>query len=130
MAKKRFKASKRRLIVFGTLSVLCIIYLVYSFATSSYKLYQLQNEKTQLNDEILELEDQEQMLRTEEIKLQDDDYIASYAREKYLYSKDGEYILKINEEEVEDIPEEEDNRIYWIIPVSSVFIIMILKKKH
>ena len=31
-------------------------------------------------------------------KLQDPDYIARYAREKYLYSKDGEFILKIPEE--------------------------------
>ena len=31
-------------------------------------------------------------------KLQDPDYIARYAREKYLYSKDGEFIIKIPEE--------------------------------
>ena len=31
-------------------------------------------------------------------KLQDPDYIARYAREKYFYSKDGEYIIKIPEE--------------------------------
>ena len=31
-------------------------------------------------------------------KLQDPDYIARDAREKYLYSKDGEFIIKIPEE--------------------------------
>ena len=28
-------------------------------------------------------------------KLQDPDYVARYAREKYLYSKDGEIIIRI-----------------------------------
>ena len=28
-------------------------------------------------------------------KLQNPDYIARYAREKYSYSKDGEYVLQI-----------------------------------
>ena len=42
--------------------------------------------------DILEDEDN---LKTEINKLQDEEYVARYAREKYLYSKDGELIIKI-----------------------------------
>ena len=41
---------------------------------------------------------EEELLEKEVNKLQDPEYIAKYAREKYLYSKDGEYIIKIVEE--------------------------------
>ena len=34
-------------------------------------------------------------------KLEDPDYIARYAREKYMYSKDGEIILRLPEEDEE-----------------------------
>ena len=37
-------------------------------------------------------------LESDVIKLQDPDYVAKYAREKYLYSKDGELIIKIIDE--------------------------------
>jgi len=47
-------------------------------------------------DELLE---QEASLKSEVNKLQDPDYIARYAREKYMYTKDGEVILKIVEED-------------------------------
>ncbi|UKI29312.1 MAG: septum formation initiator family protein [Clostridium sp.] len=39
----------------------------------------------------------EEELNSEVTKLQDDEYVAKYAREKYMYSKDGEYIIKIAE---------------------------------
>ena len=41
------------------------------------------------------LKDQEDELKVDASKLQDPDYIARYAREKYSYSKDGEIILRI-----------------------------------
>ena len=31
-------------------------------------------------------------------KLHDDDYVARYAREKYMYSLPGEFIIKITED--------------------------------
>lgn len=39
--------------------------------------------------------EEEAALNGEVVKLQDPNYIARYAREKYLYSKDGETILRI-----------------------------------
>jgi len=38
-------------------------------------------------------------LKNEINKLQDKDYVARYARENYLYTKDGEYVIKVDTEE-------------------------------
>jgi len=40
---------------------------------------------------------EEEYLKDEINKLQDPEYMAKYAREKYLYSKDNEIVIKIEE---------------------------------
>lgn len=50
-----------------------------------------------LKEEILRLQDEEAYLRVEVEKFNDPDYVARYARERYLYSKDGEFTIKIPE---------------------------------
>ena len=55
-------------------------------------------EKKELTKELASLKDKESELKADVEKLQDKDYIARYAREKYYYSKDGEYILRIPED--------------------------------
>ena len=40
---------------------------------------------------------EEESLKEEINKLQDPEYMAKYAREKYLYSKDDEIVIKIEE---------------------------------
>ena len=47
---------------------------------------------------LVSLKEEEDELQLEADKLQDPDYIARYAREKYLYSKEGEFVIKIPEE--------------------------------
>ena len=53
---------------------------------------------TRLEKEMVDLREKEEKLKVDANKLQNPDYIARYAREKYLYSKEGEYILQIPEE--------------------------------
>ena len=55
------------------------------------------HQKQDLDNKLTDLKDKEAELRVDVDKLQDPDYIARYAREKYLYSKDGEFIIKIPE---------------------------------
>ena len=50
-----------------------------------------------LEKQLTELKNDEAALKVNVEKLQDPDYIARYAREKYLYSKDGEFIIRIPE---------------------------------
>ena len=52
-------------------------------------------EKKDLETKYSKLLSDKEVLETDVKKLQDPDYVAKYAREKYLYSKDGELIIKI-----------------------------------
>lgn len=68
---------------------------VFYFSNSWIKIYQKYQEKKVLTDELSELQKEEKVLRANVDKLKDPDYIARYAREKYLYTKDGEYVIKL-----------------------------------
>lgn len=100
MAKRRVpKASKKRLLIFGTIAIGIIIYFIFNLAYNAYKLYSLKNEEKKLNTDLTELKREAKILNAEIGKLKDPEYIAKYAREKFSYSKDGEYIIKVNNDE-------------------------------
>ena len=54
-------------------------------------------QKKKLEKEYQELQDKQEVLEQEVVKLQDPEYVLRYARENYGYSKDGELIIRINE---------------------------------
>lgn len=54
-------------------------------------------QKKKLEKEYQELQEKQEVLEQEVVKLQDPEYVLRYAREKYGYSKDGELIIRINE---------------------------------
>ena len=127
MARRKNKKSKRRLAIFGTLSLIIIGYAIVTACYYSYKIAVLEKSKKQLNEQLTELQRQEKELSTDIQKLRDPEYIAKYARETYMYSTDGEYILKIENEEK---PQEEvkDSIDYkFLLTISSIgFLIIIL----
>ena len=84
MKKKIPKASKKRLAVFGTISVMIILYFIFLLGYYIYQIYQLKEEQKKLNDNYTELKANEKELRNEIERLQDSDYIARYARENCL----------------------------------------------
>jgi diacylglycerol kinase/cell division protein FtsB len=98
-SKKVSKASRRRLVTFGTLSFIIIGYFIFSLITYSINIGKLSSEQKQLEEKLASLQANEKNLKVEIQKLKDPDYVARYARENYLYSKDGEYIIKIQPEE-------------------------------
>ena len=55
----------------------------------------MREEKKNLNKELTELKEEEDILKSEVNKLKDPVYIAKYAREKFLYSGDDEYIIRM-----------------------------------
>ena len=66
----------------------------FSYVTQIYKTKNEINElKEQYNDKLSEEED----LKSQINKLQDPEYMAKYAREKYLYSGKDEIILKMDD---------------------------------
>lgn len=99
VVKKSSKRAKRRIffsfIVFGTI----IGSLSYSFFTNISKMIEINNEKQALNDRLVQLKEEEEVFNSDIKKLNDPDYVARYAREKYLYSKEGELIIRIPDDE-------------------------------
>ena len=96
MARKK---AKRRFLIYSLLSLSILAYL----AVFGYKYWSdiLSNNKEtkELEAKYQSLLEEEQELNSEVTKLQDEEYVAKYAGEKYMYSKDGEYIIKIAEKD-------------------------------
>lgn len=98
MAKsKKNKKKTRRMIFLGFTSIVIIVAMTFTIGRYWVEIYDKYKEKKQLEKELAELKDKEKELKLDADKLQDPDYVARYAREKYQYSKDGEFIIKIPE---------------------------------
>ena len=91
------KKAKRRLLLLGTLSLVIIGGVSLTVGHYWVEIVDKYQEKKELDNKLIALKEKEEELRVDVDKLQDPDYIARYAREKYLYSKDGELIIKIPE---------------------------------
>jgi cell division protein DivIC len=90
------KKDKRRLIVLICIFVpLLALFLSNMFSYWS-SIFTNVKDKKDLEEAYLNILEEEELLKSEILKLQDDEYLARYAREKYLYSKDGELIIKID----------------------------------
>lgn len=102
MAKRKNKMSKRRIAFFGTISLVIILYFVFTLFYYSYRIMVLEKSKSNLQQELSDLQKNEEILSGDIQKLKDPEYIAKFARENYMYSKDGEYIIKIDDDTVVD----------------------------
>lgn len=91
------KKDKRRFLIWSMLITIIISYIgVFSFNYWS-KILANQKEKIELENKYNELLQEEANLNDEINKLQDPEYVAKYAREKYSYSKENELIIKVPE---------------------------------
>lgn len=94
---KRTKKEKRRLRIY----FFTIIGLIALFGYKMYyywpKIFANYQEKQNLERTYNDLLEQEATLSSDIVRLKDPEYIARFAREKYLYSKDGEMIIRIPE---------------------------------
>lgn len=135
MAGKITKASKRRLSLFGTISVIAVFYFLFSLVYNSYSIYSLTKEKNRLNDLYIELQEKAEELKLDIEKLKDPDYLADYARETYLYTKPDEYVLQIEEiietnEKIDKLTNKIDKNyiIFGLIFLIILIFVYILKK--
>ena len=96
MKKKGIK-TKFRVTFYSILLIITSIFFlttVYSTVSKYIKINnEIKNDKVSYKNKLSE----EEELKSEINKLQDPEYVARYAREKYLYSKDDEIIIKIEE---------------------------------
>ena len=80
--------------------VVFIVVLIGTVFNDWVQIYENNKLNEELNDYYGELQEEEASLNSEVAKLQDPDYVARYARERYGYTKDGEKILTIIDGEI------------------------------
>lgn len=128
MRKRKVKKSVIRFIL-----RIVSVFIIVSFFVISFpiivKLKNLSNEEKELSKTLIELKKDEEKLKTDILKLNDKEYIARYAREHYLYTKDGEIALKIDENEEEDVSLNnnlDNNYSYIYIGLTGAFVILVI----
>lgn len=126
MAKRRVKKTTvRRLRIFGVLSLICILYFIFCLCYEMYEIHKLKIEQRELREEYKKLKKDAKELEVKIEQLNDPEYLASYARENYSYSKDGEYIIKLRKKEKEIKKVNNDIQINYVIIGLSVFVVIV-----
>ena len=92
---KKVNKRKLRTFILAILSLVVIFCVTFSIGRYWVEIFDKYQEKKELDKQLTSLKEKEEELQVDAKKLQNPDYVARYAREKYLYSKDGEYILQI-----------------------------------
>ncbi len=91
--RQKTKIKKSVLRVFLSLFFLSLMF--FSVASVFAKVVTLKQEKNELLTTLNSTKSEKKYLENEIERLKDEEYVARYAREKYLFSKEGEYIIKI-----------------------------------
>lgn len=93
----RTKKEKKRL-VFISFTIICLIaLLVVSVYKDFLTIIKNKNETYKLTAKYEQLLDEKKSLTSEVTKMKDPDYLARYAKEKFLYSKDDEVIIRMED---------------------------------
>ena len=93
--KITMKKNARRMLVFGFFSFTVITFVLVSIINIISQIISKYKEAEELESKRIVLQEKERELNNEINKLQDSEYLARYAREKYFYSKDGELIIRL-----------------------------------
>ncbi len=97
------KAAKRKMTPF--LKLLCFVligvsaFLLYRVVLEIITTITLKQQLAVVEERYQEVQDENEYLTREREKLEDPDYVASYARGNYLLSKDDEQIFYLPEDE-------------------------------
>lgn len=94
---KRTKKEKKRLFVISSMIVILMVMLVRTVASDWQEIMDNNHQIKHLTEEYNSLLSEEKKLESDVAKLQDSDYIARYAKEKYLYSQDGDTIIRMDD---------------------------------
>lgn len=89
------KKEKRKTLIISILTLSLILLMIINIFSLCIKISNIKAERKAVIERLVNLEEEEQYLKLEVEKLNDPDYVARYAREKYLFSKDGEFNIRI-----------------------------------
>jgi len=88
---------KMRLCLYFVLFILLVGVMGLSCFGTWQKILNNKREKERLDNVYTSLLKDETNLEDDVKKLQDPEYVAKYAREKYLYTKEGEYVIDLSD---------------------------------
>ncbi|MGG1680146.1 septum formation initiator family protein [Neobacillus sp. NRS-1170] len=91
----------RRLSVFFVFASLLSYLMISSFLSQTTKLEAKIAQKKQVDNQLADLKKERNSLKQEIINLNDDDYIAKFARKEFFFSKENEVIFTIPDENKE-----------------------------
>ncbi len=91
------KKQKRRLFFVSVLTLGTVCLIILNIFSVWNQILSMRSEKYILIEQLYELNEKEKHLKVEVEKMQNPDYIARYARERYLFSRDGEINIRIPE---------------------------------
>ena len=100
--KNRMKCAKRRMLLLTCLLVAIFVGVIASVFKDWVQIFDNNHQVATLSAKYDDLQEQSTQLKSDVNKLQDPDYVARYAREKYLYTKDGELIIRIPKSSTEN----------------------------
>lgn len=96
MERKLTRKERRRVVLTFIVCIFVIGLSVVSSIGNAFQIREKTKEKQALIKQLETLQEEEKTLEDDVEKLKNPEYAARYAREKYLYSKTGEKILKID----------------------------------
>ena len=96
MTRGKTNKEKKRLIIISLTMIVLLFYLGFNVYSDFNKIKANKTTTNQLKAEYESLLDEEKKLNSEVTKMQDSEYVARYAKEKYMYSSDDELIIRID----------------------------------
>ena len=109
MNKKNTKKYRVRSDVFKVVGIILIcvsIWLLAGVIQDIYSMIELRQRSEVAAEELEKLKAENAELISQKDKLEDDNYVQSYARNNYMFSKDGEQIFFLPSDSDEDISED------------------------
>ena len=89
----------RRLAAFGVFSVVLIGFMISTLLNSNQALEEKRQQKAQVMEELAQIQEEQEILKLQISKLNDDEYIGKLLRKDYFLSEEGEIIFTLPESE-------------------------------
>lgn len=100
--KRRKKLLIRRLTLFFVFVAIVSYTLIKTLYTQASFLNEKQDQLKEVQAEYNQIKENQEILKENITKLQDDEYVGKYARQEYYLSDEGEIIFSIPDKEVDD----------------------------
>lgn len=96
MRAKTSKKERKRLFLITTTIIMLLVFLVGSVYSDWQQILRNRKSEVELSIKYEQLLEDEVRLSAEITKLQDDEYLARYAKEKFMLSAKGDTIIKMD----------------------------------